>query len=226
VTPTAEELDRLRYEFEITNEILHPSPFFVSALAYDRALAESPEHPLMRYLRRPPATEGGTSMPYDNYRPARDQRNGLDPRGGNSRINLDQGEEGELPDPQTCCAFVEMMLNGHAANDDQNETTGHNELMMLLANLLAQHHDNGNGEDQSLSGMPNAGSPSGFNGRGGFDGTWRAPRSGRRTGNDRARGVARRANDRRPALDSNVLELNRQSFARRFPEMAKIWVMG
>ena len=41
----------LRYELALTEEYLRPSPYFASALAFDRNLANGGEHPLVKRLK-------------------------------------------------------------------------------------------------------------------------------------------------------------------------------
>ena len=143
---------------------------------------------------------------------------------------IDQSEDqeaGNLPDPPTCARFIEMMLNSHAAHDAEYETTGHNELMQLLAQILQLQH-NGNGDN----GVNRFGSA--YNGRGAVD--------RRRTARDQSRSTfpgggsppsgsapsldRQRARDRHPAQDAAIGNSNVSDFASRFPDAMKISVRG
>jgi hypothetical protein len=213
------------YEHELVQEYLNPSPYFEAALAYDKNYANGGEHPVLRRLREGAdpifrsdgSLEGVNDMNgYNNGGGAR--LRDLDVRGADT---YDQEEDQpQKMDPQTMIGLIELCLRGL---DDAGERA---EFLQELANLLTgSEYANGNNGDydyDQMSTMPSASPPpqqpsynSSFNGRGTVDRRSR-----------RARGDARRANDRALAQDRTIAALNTASFQRRFPQTLHIKLTG
>jgi hypothetical protein len=213
------------YEHELVQEYLNPSPYFEAALAYDKNYANGGEHPLLRRLREGAdpifrsagSPEGVNDMNGENNGGGARLRD-LDVRGAN---NYDQEpDQPSKMEPQTLIGIIELGLR---SMDDPSERS---EFLQELAQLLTgeQHNNGGNGNGTDYDQMPMSTSPSSapppsyssaFNGRGTVD---RRPR--------RARGDARRANDRALAQDRTVAALNTASFQRRFAWTGHIKLTG
>jgi hypothetical protein len=213
--PTPAELDQLCYEHELVGQYLNPDPYFKAALAYDKAYANGGEHPVLRRLR-----EGVDPVFRDGGSPAGvNDMNGFNNGGGARLRDLDvrgantydqEEDQPQKMDPQTLIGLVELCLRGI---DDPGERS---EFLQELANLLTgSGYANGNGgnggdyDQMPMSTTPSSAPPpaysSAFSGRGAVDNRRR-----------RARGDARRANDRGLAQDAAVRALNLASFQRRF----------
>ena len=176
---------------------------------------------------------------YGDRRGARDQifRNDLGTRPDEIIDGEEQDPNNGQIDAETCARFVEILANGLAkrdAEDESGESDEHNGFMQFLGDLVAAHHNNMNGNnnrngDNSL--MRNAGSPSGFNERGGMDrkrARDQAPPTTQTSSSVTGTGAAdrRRARDRHPAQDSAMGNIDRGDFASRFPDAMKISVRG
>jgi hypothetical protein len=190
-----------------------------------------------------PSTRSGNMLRgYGDRRGARDQisRNDLGTRPDELIDGEDQDPNNGPIDAESCARFVEILANGLAKRDaedesgESGESGEHNRFMQFLGQLVAAHHDNMNGNNNrngDKSFMRNAGSPSGFNGRGGMDrrrARDQAPPTSQTsslfTGTEAA--DRRRARDRHPAQDSAIGSINMSDFASRFPDAMKISVRG
>jgi hypothetical protein len=137
------------------------------------------------------------------------RNNNLAVRGQDQDPDPDQPDR-SVPSAEECAKMVEILADGLAAYDDENETSEHNAFMQALAQLIQAHHNSGNG-DQYSTAPSSAGPPPSYNSS--------APYARLRSSTSGDRRRRNGARDRALAADSNsaVAQLNLSSFYKRFP---------
>jgi hypothetical protein len=177
---------------------------------------------LNAHLTTPPP--GANDSAFDNLRnrnmprgPSYDQSTGMPVRGNPSHSAVDQdpgiGDPGAISG-EDCLAFVQLCLQKLTGPDRADFLSGLTDLISTEPpdaagdNSLEIVHRPNNGND---NGRPNGG-----------NGQDRGTRRVSRTARDQVPMNNKGALDRRPAMDANVMALNQQAFARRFPDAMRI----
>jgi hypothetical protein len=198
VKPDWNEWDAIDQRAAALDEIINPSG------AYDGPISKAGHQ--FDHLFRDAGSPPGVNDAMNSNR----RNNNLDVRGSDQDPDPDQ-PNGSVPSAEECARMVEILADGLAAYDDENETSEHNAFMQALAQLIHAHHNSGNGDQYST--MPSSAPPS-YNA---------APYARLNSSTGDRRRVVRsrngRASDRGLAADSNsaVAQLNLSSFYKRFP---------